>query len=262
MSENRIKKPGAAPEGEFKEGLRHIIPIAGKDDDAATNIEEERADEAVPEKTIEDSSSSQEAAEEGAKEEGEAEEPEVLEKEDAPLEASDAIEEGEEGKMSSFKAKIDELNEKHLRLMAEFENFRKRTEKEKESMFEAGARNVIEKILPVVDNFERALGMTGIIEGEQKESEGKAAKNQRPEKKEADPFMEGMRMVYKQLMTELSSIGVKPIEALGKEFNPDFHNAVMQEESKEEAGTILKELQKGYLYKDTVVRHSMVSVAG
>ena len=132
--------------------------------------------------------------------------------------------------------------------MAEFENFRKRSSKEKEAMFETGAKSVIEKILPVVDNFERALGMS------------EEAAEDKPEK-EADPFMEGMRMVYKQLITELEGIGVKPIDALGKEFNPDFHNAVMQEESDSQpSGTILKELQKGYLYRDSVVRHSMVSV--
>lgn len=142
--------------------------------------------------------------------------------------------------------KIEELNDKHMRLMAEFENFRKRTDKEKELMFETGAKSVIEKILPVVDNFERALGMADDT-------------TEKEEKK--DPFMEGMEMVYKQLMTELENIDVKPIEALGQEFNPDLHNAVMQEESDElESGTIAKELQKGYTYRGSVVRHSMVSV--
>ena len=142
--------------------------------------------------------------------------------------------------------KIEELNDKHIRLMAEFENFRKRTDKEKEMMFETGAKSVIEKILPVVDNFERALGMAGTSaeDGEKK-----------------DPFMEGMEMVYKQLMTELENIDVKPIEAVGKPFDPDLHNAVMQEESEEyESGTVAKELQKGYTYRGSVVRHSMVSV--
>ncbi len=148
-------------------------------------------------------------------------------------------------------AKIEELNDKHVRLMAEFENFRKRTDKEKEMMFETGAKSVIEKILPVVDNFERALGMAdkGTGEGGQEEEVKK------------DPFMEGMEMVYKQLMTELGNIDVKPIEAVGKEFNPDLHNAVMQEESEElESGMVAKELQKGYTYRGSVVRHSMVSV--
>ena len=126
--------------------------------------------------------------------------------------------------------------------MAEFDNFRKRTEKEKSSMYEMGARSVVEKILPVIDNFERGLDTV-------------------PEDEKESPFTEGMRMIYKQLMTELENIGVKPIEALGTEFNPDFHNAVMQVESEEyESGMVAQELQKGYMYRDSVVRHSMVAV--
>lgn len=143
--------------------------------------------------------------------------------------------------------KIEELNDKYMRLMAEFENFRKRTDKEKEQMFETGAKSVIEKVLPVIDNFERALDMTG----PEKESEA-----------EADPFMDGMRKVYKQLMDELDKIGVKPIEAVGQEFNPEFHNAVMQVDSEEyDSGMVAQEMQKGYMYNDSVVRHSMVGVA-
>ena len=126
--------------------------------------------------------------------------------------------------------------------MAEFDNFRKRTEKEKAQMFEVGAKSVIEKILPVVDNFERGLMNV-------------------PEDENAKPFVEGMQMIYKQMLTELENIGVKPIEAVGTEFNPDFHNAVMQVESEEyESGYVAQELLKGYTYRDTVVRHSMVSV--
>ena len=126
--------------------------------------------------------------------------------------------------------------------MAEFDNFRKRTEKEKSAMFETGAKSVVEKILPVVDNFER--GLAALSEEEQK-----------------TPFAEGMNMVYKQLMTELEKLEVKPIEAVGKEFDPNLHNAVMQVESEEyESGIVAQELQKGYTYRDTVVRHSMVSV--
>ena len=143
--------------------------------------------------------------------------------------------------------KIEELNDKYMRLMAEFENFRKRTDKEKEQMFETGAKSVIEKVLPVIDNFERALDMAG----PEKESEA-----------EADPFMDGMRKVYKQLMDELDKIGVKPIEAVGQEFNPEFHNAVMQVDSEEyDSGMVAQEMQKGYMYNDSVVRHSMVGVA-
>ena len=127
--------------------------------------------------------------------------------------------------------------------MAEFENFRKRSEKEKSAMFETGARSVIEKILPVVDNFERGLAAI-------------------PEEEKGSPFADGMNMIYRQLMTELDNMGVKPIEAVGQEFNPDLHNAVMQVESQEfESGVIAQELQKGYTYHDSVVRHSMVAVA-
>ena len=138
--------------------------------------------------------------------------------------------------------KIDELEDRVRRQMAEFENFRKRTEKEKTAMFETGARSVIEKILPVVDNFERGLASVS-------------------EEEKSSPFAEGMSMVYKQLLSELEKLEVRPIEAVGKEFNPDFHNAVMQVESEEyESGVIAQELQKGYTYRDTVVRHSMVAV--
>ena len=137
---------------------------------------------------------------------------------------------------------IEELNDRVKRQMAEFDNFRKRSEKEKAMMFDMGAKNVIEKILPVVDNFER--GFTTVDEADKD-----------------DAFVQGMQQVYKQLMTELESIGVKPIEAIGQEFNPDFHNAVMQVESEEyESGIIAQEFMKGYMYKDTVVRHSMVGV--
>lgn len=137
---------------------------------------------------------------------------------------------------------IEELTDRVQRQMAEFDNFRKRTEREKSQMFDFGAKSVIEKILPVIDNFER--GFTTVDEADKD-----------------DAFVQGMNQVYKQLMTELENIGVKPIEALGKEFNPDFHNAVMQVESDEyESGVVAQELMKGYMYKDTVVRHSMVSV--
>ena len=137
---------------------------------------------------------------------------------------------------------IEELNDKLKRQIAEFDNFRKRTEKEKTQMFDMGAKTIIEKILPVIDNFER--GFTTVDEADKD-----------------DAFVSGMDMVYKQLMTELESAGVKPIEAVGKEFDPEFHNAVMQVESEEyESGIIAQELQKGYTYKDAVVRHSMVAV--
>ena len=145
-------------------------------------------------------------------------------------------------KDNKLQEKVDELEDRVKRQMAEFENFRKRTEKEKSAMFETGAKSVIEKMLPVVDNFER--GLAALSEEEKKQ-----------------PFAEGMNMVYKQLMTELEKLEVKPIETVGCEFNPDLHNAVMQVESEEfESGVIAQELQKGYTYRDTVVRYSMVAV--
>ncbi len=160
----------------------------------------------------------------------------------------DAVEE-EPKKEGFFKKKkdkkdeqIEELNDRVVRQMAEFENFRKRSEKEKSMMFDMGAKTIIEKILPVVDNFER--GFTTVEEADKD-----------------DAFVQGMQQVYKQLMTELEAIGVTPIEAVGLEFNPEYHNAVMQVESEEyESGIIAQEFMKGYMYKDTVVRHSMVGV--
>ena len=139
--------------------------------------------------------------------------------------------------------KIEKLTDRLTRQMAEFDNFRKRSEKEKSQMYEIGAKDIIEKILPVVDNFERGLDSI-------------------PEEEKGSPFAEGMEKIYKQLMTTLDSLGVKPIKAVGQEFNPDFHNAVMHVED-EEAGEniVVEEFQKGYTYKDFVVRHSMVKVA-
>ena len=145
-------------------------------------------------------------------------------------------------KQDAMKEKVEELEDRVKRQMAEFDNFRKRTEKEKTAMFETGARSVIEKILPVVDNFERGLASVS-----EEEKDGALA--------------QGMQMIYKQLMTELENLDVKPIPAVGEEFNPEFHNAVMQTESEEfESGTVAQELQKGYTYRDSVVRHSMVAV--
>ena len=165
---------------------------------------------------------------------------------------ADAEEEADEEKSSGgfFKkkdkkdkkdAQIEELTDKVRRQMAEFENFRKRSEKEKTQMYEVGAKGILEKILPVVDNFER--GLKGMEESE-------------------DPFAQGMQMIYKQLMTSLEEAGVKAIEAVGQEFNPDFHNAVMHVEDDEFGeNEIVEEFQKGYMYHDSVLRHSMVKVA-
>ncbi len=147
------------------------------------------------------------------------------------------------GKKNKKDEKIEELTDRLTRQMAEFDNFRKRTEKEKSQMYEIGAKDIIDKILPVVDNFERGLG--AVKEGEKE-----------------DPFIQGMEKVYKQLMTTLESVEVKPIEAVGKEFNPDFHNAVMHVEDENFGENIIaEEFQKGYMYRDSVVRHSMVKVA-
>ena len=139
--------------------------------------------------------------------------------------------------------KIEELTDMVKRQMAEFDNFRKRTEKEKSAMYQVGAKEIVEKILPVVDNFERGLATVS-------------------EEEQVTPFAEGMLKIYKQLMTAFDEMGVKAIEAVGQEFNPDFHNAVMHVED-EEAGenVVVEEFQKGYMYKDSVIRHSMVKVA-
>ncbi|WOO39240.1 nucleotide exchange factor GrpE [Anaerocolumna sp. AGMB13020] len=138
--------------------------------------------------------------------------------------------------------KIDELNDRLIRNMAEFDNFRKRSEKEKSQMFEIGARDIIEKILPVIDNFERGLGA---ISEEERES----------------AFAQGFEKIYKQMFTALSDAGLKPIEAVGKPFDPNFHNAVMHAEDPEQGENLVaEEFQKGYIYRDVVIRHSMVKV--
>lgn len=139
--------------------------------------------------------------------------------------------------------KIEELTDRVRRQMAEFDNFRKRTEKEKTQMFETGAKSIVEKILPVVDNFERGLAAV-------------------TEEEKGSPFVEGMEKIYKQMMTMLEEAGVKPIEAVGQEFDPNLHNAVMHIEDEEFGENIIaEEFQKGYTYRDSVVRHSMVKVA-
>ena len=147
------------------------------------------------------------------------------------------------GREKALQEKVAALEDRVLRQMAEFENFRKRTTKEKEQMFSMGEKNVIEKILPVVDNFER--GLVAI-----------------PEDEKDNAIASGMEMIYKQLAKTLEDLGVKPIEAVGKEFDPNFHNAVMQVESEEyESGVVAQEFIRGYMYRDQVIRHSMVGVA-
>ena len=177
-----------------------------------------------------------------------AEEETVEETEEATAEEPEA----EKGKESFFKKKekkdkkdekIEELTDRVRRQMAEFDNFRKRTEKEKTQMFETGAKSIVEKILPVVDSFERGLAAV-------------------TEEEKGSPFVEGMEKIYKQMMTMLEEVGVKPIEAVGQEFDPNLHNAVMHIEDEEFGENIIaEEFQKGYTYRESVVRHSMVKVA-
>lgn len=172
-------------------------------------------------------------------------------KEDTTEAAKEKTEETAEKKIFSKKKdkKTEKLEEKlaeyedlRVRQLAEFENFRKRSEKEKAQMFEIGAKTVIEKLLPVIDNFER--GLAAVTE-EEKET----------------PFAQGVELVYKQLLTSFDELGVKPIEAVGKEFDPNLHNAVMMvDDDSLESGTVAEEMQKGYMYKESVVRHSMVKV--
>lgn len=214
---------------------------------------EEMVKEAVEEakaKAAKEAEEQEEITEETAED---AVEPEEVSEEDSEDIAEDAenTEEGS-GFMKKFgrknkkdkkDEKIEELTDRLTRQMAEFDNFRKRTEKEKSQMYEIGAKDIIEKILPVVDNFERGIAAV-------------------PEEEKSNPFAEGMEKIYKQLMTTLEEVGVKPIEAVGKEFDPDFHNAVMHVEDEEFGENIItEEFQKGYLYRDSVVRHSMVKVA-
>ena len=187
------------------------------------------------------------AEEENAKEASEGEEASENEEEEPDEEDEDKKSGkklfGKKNKKDKKDEKIEELTDRLTRQMAEFDNFRKRTEKEKSQMYEIGAKDIIEKILPVVDNIERGLDA---VKEEDKE----------------DPFIQGMEMVYKQLMTVLGELGVKPIEAIGKEFDPNLHNAVMHVEDENFGENIIaEEFQKGYMYRDSVVRHSMVKVA-
>ena len=211
-----------------------------KNEQPGTDPEETVTGEAQEETPgTEEQTESAEPQENGEQEpEAEAEEQETAEEtEEEP--ASDAISSVKE---KALRDKITSLEDKVKRQMAEFDNFRKRTTKEKEQMFSMGEKSVIEKMLPVVDNFERGLAAV-------------------PEAEKGSAIASGMEMIYKQLMKQLEDLGVKPIEAVGKEFDPNFHNAVMQVESEElESGVVAQEYQKGYTYHDTVIRHSMVGV--
>lgn len=207
--------------------------------------QEETGSEQIPVEDVQTSETQQTVSEETAEA---AENPETF-AEDASEEEQDTEKKGffsrnkkTDKERSELKEKIETLEDRVKRQMAEFDNYRKRTDKEKEQMFSMGEKNVIEKILPIVDNFER--GFATVEEADQE-----------------DPFVDGMKRVYAQLTKQLEAFGVTPIEAVGKEFDPNLHNAVMQVESAEYAsGIVAQELQKGYMYHDQVLRHSMVAV--
>ena len=221
MAENKEKMEEFSTEEAVKEAVENAETMA---EDA-----KESAEEAATESTEE---TSKETSEETS---GESEESSKEEKE------SKKSFKKKEKKKDKRDEQIEQLNDKVMRQIAEFENFRRRTDQEKAQMFGNGQKAVIEKILPVVDNFER--GLATVEEG-------------------ADPFADGMLMIYKQLLTTLEEAGVKPIEAVGQEFNPEFHNAVMHVDDEEVGENIVvEEFQKGYMMNDSVVRHSMVKVA-
>ncbi len=242
------KKPQAAEESkkkdkasaqEVQESVKGAAAEEAKQEDTDSSIEKE-------EKQQEEA---KEAGKDQAEETAESKETEQESGEESAEDDADEKAAGEKKKLFPKRdkkdkkdEKIEELTDRVARQMAEFENFRKRTEKEKSQMFETGAKSIIEKILPVIDNFERGLAAV-------------------PEDEKESPFVDGMDKIYRQLLTELENAGVTAIEAVGQEFDPELHNAVMQVESEEyESGIVAQELQKGYKYRDTVVRHSMVAV--
>jgi len=213
--------------------------------ESKTFTTEELFGEEPADKAGEDTAKSDEGDDADKAKEGDAEKSETTETadpDDAGKDRKDKKAGKKDKKQDALKEKIAELEDTTKRQLAEFENFRRRTEKEKATMFDMGVKSVVEKILPVVDNFERGLATV-------------------PSDDTEKAFADGMSKIYKQLMDELDKIGVKPIEAKGKEFDPNLHNAVMQVASDElESGIVAEELQKGYTYHDTVVRHAMVSV--
>lgn len=206
-------------------------------------LQQELEETAYEEPEVEGTDAGEETAAEASVEEAAEEQGDRTEEfaEDGPGEKKSFLKRKE--KKDKKDEKIEDLTDRLKRQMAEFDNFRKRTEKEKASMYEIGAKSVIEKILPVIDNFERGLAAV-------------------PEEQKEDSFVVGMDKIYKQILATLDEIGVKPIEAVGQEFDPNFHNAVMHVED-ETLGenTVAEEFQKGYIYRETVVRHSMVKVA-
>ena len=217
--------------------------MAEKKEEMMEEVLEDLEKDAAEKQAEEVSEAEETEAETEAAESGEqAEETEESEAEDGQEAPADEKKGFFKKKKDKKDEQIEEMNDKLKRQMAEFDNFRKRTEKEKTQMYDMGAKSIIEKILPVIDNFERGLAAV-------------------PEEQREDAFVVGMDKVYRQMLTELDASGVKPIEAVGQEFDPNFHNAVMQVESEEyDSGVVAQELQKGYMYKDSVVRHSMVAV--
>ena len=252
-----VQKEAAESEAKAADGSTENASCSGE----ATDGNEEKFSEPEEAQTEEKTESQESTPEPEKSESGDADgKPEAEEASDRP-EATDNEENAQETengdkepdmlfgsrKLKKEIEKKDELikeqNEKYLRLMAEFDNYRKRTEKEKAGMYAMGAKDVVEKILPVVDNFERGFSLVAEEDAE-------------------DPFTEGMQKIYKQLMTTLTDLGVTPIEAVGKEFDPNLHNAVMHVDDESVGENIVvQEFQKGYMYKDSVVRHSMVQVA-
>ena len=212
------------------------------------NEENRREDEILEEEPVEGMEETGETESDSLKEQEQTEaEAEGTEEGGAGEESMEPVKKGFFGKKKDKKdprdVQIEELTDRVRRTMAEFDNFRKRTEKEKSAMFEIGAKDIVERILPVIDNFERGLSSV-------------------PEDVKGSSFAEGMEMIYKQLLKNLEEAGVKPIEAEGQPFDPNFHNAVMHVEDENLGENVVaKELQKGYLYRDSVVRHSMVQVA-
>ena len=213
-------------------------------EDKEKKSQEDMVKEAVEEAKKEAEASKDEAEEAKTEEASEEQEAETEDQtEDQTEEKASKKFFGKKDKKDKKDEKIEELTDRLTRQMAEFDNFRKRTEKEKSQMYEVGAKDIIEKILPVVDNFERGLDAV-------------------PEEKKEDPFIQGMEKVYKQFLTVLESMDVKPIEAVGNPFDPNFHNAVMHVEDENFGeNEVAEEFQKGYMYRDSVVRHSMVKVA-
>ncbi|HBA62998.1 MAG TPA: nucleotide exchange factor GrpE [Lachnospiraceae bacterium] len=220
--------------------VKEAVEEAKKEAEAAQNAEDGATEETIE---IVDENETEPETEETAEDEAEDAKAEDAEAEEAPEPEKKGFFGKKKNKKDKKDEKIEELTDRLTRQMAEFDNFRKRTEKEKSQMYEIGAKSVVEKILPVVDNFERGLAAV-------------------PEEQREDSFVQGMEKIYKQIMTTFEEIGVKPIEAVGNAFDPNFHNAVMHVEDENFGENIVaEEFQKGYMYRDSVVRHSMVKVA-